>query len=245
MISSYILTTKQLILYWYDKEKIDVDDFAVIKRDNSGGVGAVVKISASQSWGPQFNSWPSQGLNIFGWPSFPLKFTYPSILQGSVKWVPAYMDRFEVATRGAYICFRSAGGKLIIVKCLWGYYMEKALYKCTTLLYFNCSKSNQLKCTVVWTLIPSKHITPNNSKWQHRIEHTVHLLHSSCSHPKLSMSHQKRLLPTNQGSQVWIYSQIWFLHDPRIQSTLITNPIIIMAIYFNMLLVLQIEIRYM
>ena len=26
------------------------------------------------------------------------------------------MDRFEAAARGAYICFRSAGGKLIIVK---------------------------------------------------------------------------------------------------------------------------------
>ena len=42
------------------------------------------------------------------------------------------MDRFEAAARGAYICFRSAGGKLIIVKRLWACYMEKALYKCTT-----------------------------------------------------------------------------------------------------------------
>ena len=73
---------------------------------------------------------------LFGWPSFPLKFTQLSILPGSVKWVPAYMDRFEAAARGAYICFRSAGGKLIIVKRLWACYMEKALYKCTTLLYF-------------------------------------------------------------------------------------------------------------
>ena len=73
---------------------------------------------------------------IFGWPSFPLKFTQLSILPGSVKWVPAYMDRFEAAARGAYICFRSAGGKLIIVKRLWACYMEKALCKCTTLLYF-------------------------------------------------------------------------------------------------------------
>ena len=47
------------------------------------------------------------------------------------------MDRFEAAARGTYICFRSAGGKLIIVKRLWACYMEKALYKCTTLpLYF-------------------------------------------------------------------------------------------------------------
>ena len=48
------------------------------------------------------------------------------------------MDRFEAAARGAYICFRSAGGKLIIVKRLWAcyMYMEKGLYKCTTLLYF-------------------------------------------------------------------------------------------------------------
>ena len=100
----------------------------------SGGVGAVLKISASQSWGPRFDSWPGRGLNIW-WPSFPLKFTL-SILPGSVKWVPAYMDQFEAAARGAYICFRPAGGKLIIVKRLWACYMEKALYKCTTLLYF-------------------------------------------------------------------------------------------------------------
>ena len=45
------------------------------------------------------------------------------------------MDRFEAAARGAYLCFRSAGGKMIIVKRLWACYMEKALYKCTTLLY--------------------------------------------------------------------------------------------------------------
>ena len=31
----------------------------------SEGVGAVVKISASQSWGPQFNSRPGRGLNIW------------------------------------------------------------------------------------------------------------------------------------------------------------------------------------
>ena len=46
------------------------------------------------------------------------------------------MDRFEVAARGAYICFRSAtGAKPIIVKRLWACYMEKALYKYTTLLF--------------------------------------------------------------------------------------------------------------
>ena len=73
---------------------------------------------------------------IFGWPSFPLKFTQLFILSGSVKWVPANMDRFEAAARGAYICFRSAGGKLIIVKRLWACYMEKALYKCTTSLFY-------------------------------------------------------------------------------------------------------------
>ena len=74
---------------------------------------------------------------IFGWPSFPLKFTQLSILTGSVKWVPGYIDRFEAAARSNYICFRSAGGKLIIVKRLWACYMEKALYKCTTLLNKN------------------------------------------------------------------------------------------------------------
>ena len=56
---------------------------------------------------------------ICGWPSFALKFTQLSILPRSVKWVPAYMDRFEATPWGAYICFRSAGGKLIIVKRLW------------------------------------------------------------------------------------------------------------------------------
>ena len=46
-----------------------------------------------------------------------------------VKWVPAYMDRFEVDARGAYICFRSAGGKLIIVKHLWAYSYGKGAIK--------------------------------------------------------------------------------------------------------------------
>ena len=46
------------------------------------------------------------------------------------------MDRFEAAARCASICSLSAGGKLIIVKRLRACYMEKALYKCTTLLYF-------------------------------------------------------------------------------------------------------------
>ena len=46
------------------------------------------------------------------------------------------MDHFEVAARGAYVCFRSAGGKLIIVKRLWACYMEKAQNKCTTLLFY-------------------------------------------------------------------------------------------------------------
>ena len=32
---------------------------------HSGGVGPVVKISASQPWGPQFDSRPGQGLNIW------------------------------------------------------------------------------------------------------------------------------------------------------------------------------------
>ena len=44
------------------------------------------------------------------------------------------MDRFEAAARGAYVYFRSAGGKLIIVKCLGAYSYGKALYKCTTLM---------------------------------------------------------------------------------------------------------------
>ena len=36
-----------------------------------------------------------------------------SILPGLVKWVPAYMSRFEAAARCAYICFRSARGNLV------------------------------------------------------------------------------------------------------------------------------------
>ena len=31
------------------------------------------------------------------------------------------MDRFEAAARSTYICFRYAGGKLIIVKRLWAF----------------------------------------------------------------------------------------------------------------------------
>ena len=102
----------------------------------SGGVGAVVNISASQSWGPRFDSRPGRGLNI--WVTFfPAKvhsaFHPPGVGKMSI---PAYVDRLEAAARGAYICFWSAGGKLIIAKRLWACYMEKALYKCTTLLYF-------------------------------------------------------------------------------------------------------------
>ena len=50
------------------------------------------------------------------------------------------MDHSEAAARGAYIYFRSAEDKLIIVKRLWACYMEKALYKCTTLLYFKVAR---------------------------------------------------------------------------------------------------------
>ena len=51
------------------------------------------------------------------------------------------MDRFETAARGAYICFRSAGGKVILVKRLWACYMEKALYKCTLFSFFYMFKT--------------------------------------------------------------------------------------------------------
>ena len=73
---------------------------------------------------------------IFGWPFFLLKFTQLSILPGSVKWVPAYMDRFEVAARGAYICFQSAGDKLIIVKHLWACYMKRRYINVPLSIYF-------------------------------------------------------------------------------------------------------------
>ena len=35
--------------------------------------------------------------------------------------VPVYMDRIKAAARCAFMCFRSAGGKLIIVMGLWPY----------------------------------------------------------------------------------------------------------------------------
>ena len=82
------------------------------------------KISASQPEGPRFNPWPCRGLNSV-WPSFLLKFTQLSILPRSVKWVPAYMDRIKAAARGAYVCFRSAGGNLIIVMRLWAHIWER------------------------------------------------------------------------------------------------------------------------
>ena len=87
---------------------------------------------------------------IFGWPSFPLKFTQLSILPGSVKWVPAYMDWFEAAATCAYICFRSAGSKLIIAKRLWACYMKKAPYKCTTLRFLNFTVCDRVRvCSTV------------------------------------------------------------------------------------------------
>ena len=94
---------------------------------HSGGVGAVLPGSASQSWGTsvRFPDW-SRVEYLADLLSRYSSLSFPSSA-GSVNWVPAYMDRFEAAARGAYICFRPAGGKLI---------MEKALYKCTTLLYF-------------------------------------------------------------------------------------------------------------
>ena len=80
-----------------------------------GGVGAVVRSLPPNPEAPGLTPGLVEGW-IFGWLSFMLKFIQLSILPGSVKWVPAYTDRFEAAARGAYICFRSAGSKLIIVK---------------------------------------------------------------------------------------------------------------------------------
>ena len=86
----------------------------------------MVKISASQSWGPRFNPRPGRGLKI--------SVTFvPAIVHsafhpfnsGSVKWVPTSFDLF------VYICFWSAGGKAPLSMSI---YMAKALYKCTTLL---------------------------------------------------------------------------------------------------------------
>ena len=54
--------------------------------------------------------------------------------RGSLKRVPAYKDRFEVAAKGAYACLRSAGGKRIIVKHLWAYLYGNGVISsyCTT-----------------------------------------------------------------------------------------------------------------
>ena len=67
-----------------------------------GGVGAVVRSLLPNPEVPgsipgQVEGW------IFGCPFFPLEFTQLSLLPWSVKWVPAYMDRFEAAARGTYI----------------------------------------------------------------------------------------------------------------------------------------------
>ena len=47
------------------------------------------------------------------------------------------MDRFEAAARGAYICFRSAGGKLIIVKRLRAFIWKRRYINVP--LYFSFS----------------------------------------------------------------------------------------------------------
>ena len=85
-----------------------------------GGVGAVVRSlplnpKVSGSIPGLAEGWISVRL------SSPLKFTQLSILPRSVKWAPAYMDRIKAAARCAYMCFRFAGGKLIIVMRLWAY----------------------------------------------------------------------------------------------------------------------------
>ena len=66
----------------------------------SGGVNAVARCLPSSPEVPGSIAGLVEGW-IFGWPSFPLKFAQFSILAGSVKWVPSYMDRFEAAARGA------------------------------------------------------------------------------------------------------------------------------------------------
>ena len=102
----------------------------------SRGVGAVVKISASQSWGPQFDSQPGRGLNI--WVTFfpakihaafhPYRVCKMSTSIHRLIWSGCHLRLYNL------LCFWSAGGKLIIVKNLWPCYIKKAIYKCTTLL---------------------------------------------------------------------------------------------------------------
>ena len=99
----------------------------------------MVKICASQSWGPRFDSRPGRGLNI--WVTF-----FPAKVHSAFH--PPGVGKMSTSIRGLIWsgCQRRQyvlpvrWGKLIIVKRLWACYMEKALYKCTTLLYFITSK---------------------------------------------------------------------------------------------------------
>ena len=135
-------------------------------QSSSGRVGAVVKISASQSWGPRFDSGPGRGLNI--WVTFfPAKVHSAFHPPGVGEMSTAYMDQFEAAARGAYMCFRSAGGKLIIVKRLWACYMEMVLYKCTTFSFSFGAQNNSVRLSYskpwLWTNCPNK--TTSNIVW--------------------------------------------------------------------------------
>ena len=92
------------------------------------------KISASQSWGSQFDPRPGRGLNI--WVTFlPTKIHSDFIPHRVGKMSTSIYGWFEVAAKCACICFWSAGGKPIIVKRLCAFIGKKALYKCTTLLF--------------------------------------------------------------------------------------------------------------
>ena len=122
-----------------------------------------------------FNPRPCRGSNICV-TFYPLKFTQLSILPRSVKWVPAYMDHIKSVARCAYMCFRFAGGKLMIVMRLSAYSYGKGQYKCTTLLGI-------LTCSVLWVCSALWPCCPVPWPWAVRnlaVKSSAALQHSDC-----------------------------------------------------------------
>ena len=79
------------------------------------------------------SSIPRRGRELNNWVAFFLAKVHSAFYPSGVGKMSTW---FEEAAICACMCFLSTGGKLIIVKRLWECYMKKALYICTTLLYF-------------------------------------------------------------------------------------------------------------
>ena len=75
----------------------------------SGGVGAVVKISASQSWGPRFDSRPGQGLNI--WVTF-----FPAKVHSAFH--PPEVGKMSTSIHG--LIWSSCQRRLYMLPVRWG-----------------------------------------------------------------------------------------------------------------------------